>query len=108
MPVTCRPPIDEEGPMKIDTKYDTGASDLEDSLEELQERLASQRSATAGIYGSDVTEGDDLAAPDILDIELTVPFVPKRDDEFTCDRCFLVRHHSQRHRSDRNICHECA
>jgi len=34
--------------------------------------------------------------------------VPRQADEFTCSRCFLVRHRSQLADEKKGICRECA
>ena len=39
---------------------------------------------------------------------LTVPVVPEQPDEFTCRRCFLVKHRSQLKDRRRMLCADCA
>ena len=39
---------------------------------------------------------------------LSVPVLPKRQDEFVCRSCFLVKHRSQLVDSGRQVCLDCA
>jgi hypothetical protein len=39
---------------------------------------------------------------------LTVKVVPEQPDEFTCRRCFLVKHRSQLRDRKRQLCADCA
>ncbi len=39
---------------------------------------------------------------------LTVKVVPEQPDEFTCRRCFLVKHRSQLRDRKRHLCADCA
>jgi hypothetical protein len=39
---------------------------------------------------------------------LTVKVVPEQPDEFTCRRCFLVKHRSQLKDRRRQLCADCA
>jgi hypothetical protein len=82
----------------------------DDSLEELQARRASVRSATADLDTPDPAEGFDLPGADLSDEELTVAVVPMGADEFRCARCFLVHHRSQLavQRDGQSICRECS
>jgi hypothetical protein len=54
--------------------------------------------------------GEDLELPgaDLSDEELSVTVVPKQKDEFSCSRCFLVIHLSQRDSAGPDICRDCA
>lgn len=73
--------------------------------------LASQRADTATKLGDDTDPVEaqlDLPDMDLTGEELTVPLVPRQDNEFTCSACFLVRHHSQLADERRGICDECA
>ena len=40
-------------------------------------------------------EGFELPGADLSGEELSVRVLPRQADEFTCSRCFLVRHRSQ-------------
>ncbi|MEV0453673.1 DUF4193 family protein [Catellatospora methionotrophica] len=94
--------------MATTTDYDAPREQTtdEDSLEELQERRASQTSQTL-----DGDDGDPTQYPvvdiELLDEELTVDVVPMQLDEFRCDGCFLVRHRAQRAAPDRAVCIDC-
>ncbi|GAA1614160.1 DUF4193 family protein [Catellatospora bangladeshensis] len=94
--------------MATTTDYDAPREQTinEDSLEELQERRASQAAQTLDVDDGDVTQ---YLVVDIehLDEEMTVDVVPMQLDEFRCDRCFLVRHRVQRAAPDRAICIDC-
>lgn len=70
-----------------------------DSLDELQEGRGS--AITVDEPDEEIYE---LPSPEIAD-ELTIVVVPQQADEFRCERCFLVRHRSQR--SDGDVCRDC-
>ncbi|WP_299564301.1 DUF4193 family protein [uncultured Mycolicibacterium sp.] len=53
----------------------------------------------------------DLGAPDeVLDGELRVAVVPRKADEFTCSRCFLIHHisHLATSADGAPVCGDCA
>ena len=82
----------------------------EDSLEELKARRAEAQSASVDVDETDFNENLELPGADLSNEELTVRVLPKQEDEFTCSRCFLVKHRSQL-ASDKNgvlECRECA
>src|SRR6266496_641489 len=70
----------------------------EDSLDELKARRAEAQSGTIDIDETELNESLELPGADLSNLsgeELTVRVLPKQDDEFTCSRCFLVRHRSR-------------
>ncbi len=58
----------------------------------------------------DIAEFFELPGADLSGEELTAPVVPRRSDEFVCDSCFLVHHHSRLARSDDGTtrCRDCS
>lgn len=55
-------------------------------------------------------ESFELPGADLSGEELTVRVLPQQQDEFTCSRCFLVKHRSQLARTEdgQPVCSECA
>ena len=82
----------------------------EDSLEELKARRAEAQSASVDVDETDFNENLELPGADLSNEELSVQVIPRRADEFTCSRCFLVHHRSQlaAERNGELICRECA
>jgi hypothetical protein len=82
----------------------------EESLQELQTRRADASSGSIDVDESDLAESLELPGADLSDEELSVRVIPPQADEFTCSRCFLVHHRSQRASKgdDQQICLECA
>jgi hypothetical protein len=73
--------------------------------------LTTQRADAATKLGDDTDPVEtrlDLPELDPTAEELTVPLLPRQDDEFTCTVCYLVRHHSQLADERRMVCDECA
>src|SRR4051794_41653047 len=66
----------------------------EDSLEELKARRAEAQSAPGDVDETDFNENLELPGAGLSNEELTVPVLPKQEDEVTCSRCFLVQHRS--------------
>ncbi len=95
---------DYDAPRKTDDDLN------EDSLEELKARRVDKTSSTVDIDESDQAEGFELPGADLSNEELTVRVLPKQADEFTCTKCFLVKHRSQisNEGSDQPVCRECA
>ena len=64
----------------------------------------------SGVVEDEATIDEDLELPgaDLSGEALTVRVVPQQVDEFTCSRCFLVAHVSQRASTDPDICRDCA
>lgn len=85
-------------------------SSEEESLEELTVGRAESRSAIADVEEIDTAESFELPGADLSGEELTVRVVPKKSDEFTCARCFLVQHRSRLANTDgpEIICRDCA
>ena len=83
----------------------------EDSIEELKARTRSDKSS--GVVDTDeseLAESFELPGADLSNEELSVRVLPRQADEFTCSRCFLVHHRSQRvvARNGEEICQECS
>ncbi|WP_132994150.1 DUF4193 domain-containing protein [Gordonia zhaorongruii] len=55
-------------------------------------------------------EAFELPGADLSGEELSVPVVPKQDDEFTCTSCFLVYHRTRLafEKGNERICSDCA
>ncbi len=88
------------------TSDNAGESALEPSIQS----LTSNRADSAATLGDDPDPGEahlDLPEADLSSEELTVPLVPRQEDEFTCTVCYLVRHYSQLADKRRSICDEC-
>lgn len=82
----------------------------EDSLEELKSRRVDKTSGSVDVDEADVAEGFELPGADLSGEELSVRVLPRQADEFTCGRCFLVKHRSQlaMEKDGDMICTECA
>ncbi|WP_431929836.1 DUF4193 domain-containing protein [Nonomuraea jabiensis] len=95
---------DFDSPRKIDD--DSG----EESFQEFQARRADASSGSIDVDETDLAESIELPGADLSDEELSVRVIPPQADEFTCSRCFLVHHRSQRasERDDQRICLDCA
>jgi hypothetical protein len=88
------------------------ATDVEDDgiRERSLETLKVQRSGVAVDLGDDIDAIDaalDLPDADARDEELSLRVLPRQADEFTCARCFLVRHRSQLAEPVRAVCTDC-
>lgn len=79
----------------------------EDSIEELKARRDAQAGAV-DVDEAELAETLELPGADLSGEELTVRVVPRQADEFTCSRCFLVRHRSQLVDEKKMICRDCA
>ena len=94
---------DYDAPRKTDEELN------EESLEEL--KAQSVKSSTGvDIDEADLNEALELPGADLSDESITVMVIPKKADEFTCSRCFLVNHRSQLARESKGemICRDCA
>ena len=82
----------------------------EDSLQELQARRTDKSSGSIDIDETDLAESLELPGADLSNEELSLRVIPRQADEFTCSRCFLVHHRSQRasDKGGQQICRECA
>jgi hypothetical protein len=93
-----------------DDEESTEEGAVETSLEEfLQRRERGGRARTAD------EADDEEALLDAMDERegrgaesLTVKVVPEQPDEFTCRRCFLVKHRTQLKDRRRMLCADCA
>ncbi|MBT2596884.1 DUF4193 domain-containing protein [Arthrobacter sp. ISL-72] len=82
------------------TDYDDVRPEVADtrnaSLEALKSANAPDaRSVVSELEETDTAEGIELPGADLSGEELTVVVVPRMEDEFICQSCFLVRHRSQ-------------
>jgi predicted RNA-binding Zn-ribbon protein involved in translation (DUF1610 family) len=93
-----------------DTPRKTDDEAGEDSIEELKARRNDKGGAIVDVDEADLAESLELPGADLSNEELSVQVIPKRADEFTCSRCFLVHHRSQLAKEDGNtyVCTECA
>ncbi|MGA4992367.1 DUF4193 domain-containing protein [Nonomuraea bangladeshensis] len=94
---------DYDSPRKID---DAGQEGYADTLT----RRPDLASAAIDVDETELAESLELPGADLSGEELAVRVIPPQPDEFTCSRCFLVRHRSQRvsELSGQQICLECA
>ena len=94
------------------TDYDAPRkTDEEISAESLEELTAqSAKAASVDLDEADLNESIELPGADLSDESITVMVIPKKADEFTCSRCFLVNHRSQLARESKGemICRDCA
>jgi hypothetical protein len=73
--------------------------------------LKAQRADSATNLGDDTDPVEaqlDLPEADLSGEELTIPLLPRQDDEFTCTVCYLVHHRSQLADGPGLICGDCA
>lgn len=94
------------------TDYDAPRkTDEEISAESLEELTAqSAKTASVDLDEAELNESLELPGADLSDESITVMVIPKKADEFTCSRCFLVNHRSQLARESKGeqICRDCA
>jgi hypothetical protein len=95
---------DYDAPRKTDEELN------EESIEDLKAQQASKTSTGVDIDQADLNEALELPGADLSDESITVTVIPKKADEFTCSRCFLVAHTSQIAKESANgpICRDCA
>lgn len=96
---------EEQGTASEDGAVETSVGDLEEFLQR-KERRASTRAEEvddeeALLEAMEEREGRGTES-------LTVKVVPEQPDEFTCRRCFLVKHRSQLRDRKRQLCADCA
>lgn len=93
---------DYDAPRKVD--------DDAESIDALKERVPDTLSGVVDADDADNPGSFDLADADLSDLELDVVVLPEQADEFTCARCFLVKHRSQidHEGSFGPICAECS
>ena len=90
--------------------YDTRKSnslEAEDSLEEIITRKPEQPVGVAEDENELAFEME-LAGGEEINDELAIRPVPKQANEFTCTRCFLVKHRSQLSDAKKTVCSDCA
>ena len=94
---------DYDAPRKTDEELN------EESLEELKSQSATKASSI-DIDEADLNESLELPGADLSDESITVMVIPKKADEFTCSRCFMVSHRSQLAKEVKGqpICQDCA
>jgi hypothetical protein len=93
------------------TDYDAPRKNDDDteSLEAIKDRIPEGTTASSDV--DDADHSDSFAIPEVANEELDVVVVPKQEDEFTCSECFIVKHHSQKARKDRQygpVCVDCS
>ena len=95
---------DYDSPRKTDDEMS------EDSLEELKARRQDKSASTVDVDEADLAESLELPRADLSNEELSVRVLPRQADEFTCSRCFLVKHRSQLsgETAGQPVCRECA
>lgn len=95
---------DYDAPRKTDDEL------AEESIEELKARRAEKASSMVDLDEAELAETIELPGADLSDEALSVRVLPKRSDEFTCSRCFLVHHRTQlaKEKNGEMICTECA
>jgi hypothetical protein len=82
----------------------------EDSLEELKARRVDKKASAVDVDETEQAEGFELPGADLSNEELSVRVLPRQADEFTCTRCFLVKHRSQLfdEAATQPVCKECS
>jgi hypothetical protein len=92
-----------------DTPRKTDEELHEESLEELKARRADAQSGQVDIDEEEAAENLELPGADLSGEELALKVVPKQEDEFTCNRCFLVKHINQKSKGEgsKAICKDC-
>ena len=95
------------------TDYDAPRRSSEDDGAE-DDELRHVRTATAQGPSkhtedeANLNEDLELPGADLSAESLTVHVLPAQPDEFTCGRCFLLRHTSQRSGPDSTVCLDCS
>lgn len=94
---------DYDAPRKTDEEL------AEESLEELKAQRANKAASAVDVDEAEAAENLELPGADLSDESLTVQVVPKRTDEFTCSKCFLVHNRSRlsREKNGQPICRDC-
>ncbi len=92
-----------------DTPRKTDEELHEESLEELKARRADAQSGQVDVDEEEAAESLELPGADLSGEELALKVVPRQEDEFTCNRCFLVKHTNQKARGEgaKAICKDC-
>ena len=79
--------------------------EAEDSLDDILTRKP--EAATSAVEEEDPFEAEVPGGEEITD-ELSIKPLPIQANEFTCRRCFLVKHRSQLANAKRLECRDCA
>ena len=92
-----------------DTPRKTDEELHEESLEELKAQRVDAQSGQIDVDEAEAAETLELPGADLSGEQLAVRVVHKQEDEFTCSRCFLVHHITQRARGEgaKAVCSEC-
>lgn len=95
---------DYDAPRKTDEEMS------EDSIEALKTRRNDKNSGKVDEDEVEAAEAFELPGADLSHEELTVRVLPKQQDEFRCDGCFLVRHRTQlaEEKNGKAYCIDCA
>lgn len=95
---------DYDAPRKSDEEMS------EDSIEALKNRRNDKNSGKVDEDEVEAAEAFELPGADLSHEELTVRVLPKQQDEFRCDSCFLVRNRTQlaEEKNGRMYCIDCA
>jgi uncharacterized protein DUF4193 len=95
----------EEQTSSEEGAVETSVGDLEEFLQRKERRAAARPEEVddeeALLEAMEEREGRGTES-------LTVKVVPEQPDEFTCRRCFLVKHRSQLKDRRRQLCADCA
>jgi hypothetical protein len=96
---------DEQSSTSENGAVETSVGDLEEFLQRKERRGAARAEEVddeeALLEAMEEREGRGTES-------LTVKVVPEQPDEFTCRRCFLVKHRSQLRDRKRQLCADCA
>ena len=102
--------LDEEpeapGDLEADSPPAAGPAGEED-VESIQDLLVKQEARAEGeeeVEDSVLT----LTRDDLRDESLAVKVVPPQPNEFTCRKCYLVKHRSQLKDKTKMLCRDCA
>jgi hypothetical protein len=103
-----------KGCILVAADYDELHTEVKESQNDSLEALKSASAPDPNSVVRELDAADDMDSVGIpggefVAEELVVQIVPQRDDEFTCDSCFLVRHRSQmaREKDGHAYCIEC-
>ncbi len=94
------------------TDYDAPRKNDDDaeSLDALKERLPEKSSVSSDL--DEIDHVGEIIDPDKQDELTEVVVIPQQSDEFTCMRCFIVKHNSQmankKNSKEPSYCLECA
>jgi len=95
---------DYDAPRKTDEELN------EESLEDLKAQHAAKSGSSVDVDEADHNESLELPGADLSEESITVMVIPKKADEFTCSRCFLVNHISQKAKDGKDgpVCNDCS